>query len=321
MVLRGNSDERQDEAATTESRERARWLLPDFDEYKSLVASVLRQDQGRVTGDGDILTISPGPLLSRYPGVPGVPFQATFTRSAALDPGNRGIAFLTPVHPLVRAVLQRMRSRLYDGRTGDRVAVHPVPPGSGEGWLFTATGRLAADDGQLLEEPLIPVYVPLNPDGSPGEASQDAGTDTLRFRARPARGGPGVPESARERLAGGFEEAAAAALKEAARRLRERAAEVQSQLAADAERLAADLDRWHAAELAEAGRHLGVPGGTWQPGLFADTGRGAFRTIEEARALVDEEFRRRRKELATGYGVTDPAAPEPVGCLLLVEVG
>lgn len=321
MVLRGNPGERQDEAATAASRERARWLLPDFDEYKSLVASVLRQDQGRIAGDGDILTISPGPLLSRYPGVPAGPFQATFSRAAALDPANRGIAFLTPVHPLVRAVLQRMRSRLYDGRAGDRVAVHPVPPGSGEGWLFTATGRLAADDGQLLEEPLIPVCVPRNPDGSAADASQDADADTRRLRARPARGGPGITGQARERLAAGFEEAAALAQKEATRRLRERAAEVQAQLSADAERLAADLGRWHAAELAEAGQHLGTSGGTWQPGLFADTGHGAFRTIEEARALIDEEFRRRRKELATGFGVAEPAAPELVGCLLLVEAG
>ena len=91
------------------------------------------------------------------------------------------------------------------------------------------------------------------------------------------------------------------------------------QLAGDAARLAADLDRWHAAELAAAERGLaGSPGGGFQLGLFTDTGHGTFRTLEEARAMVDEEFRRRREALATGYGVTDPAAPEPVGCLLLV---
>ena len=61
-----------------------------------------------------------------------------------------------------------------------------------------------------------------------------------------------------------------------------------------------------------------APGGGFQLGLFTDTGHGTFRTLEEARAIVDEEFRRRREALATGYGVTDPAAPEPVGCLLLV---
>jgi chemotaxis response regulator CheB len=33
--------------------------------------------------------------------------------------------------------------------------------------------------------------------------------------------------------------------------------------------------------------------------LFADTGQGTFRTLKEARALVDEEFRRRRDALIT----------------------
>ena len=56
-----------------------------------------------------------------------------------------------------------------------------------------------------------------------------------------------------------------------------------------------------------------------QLGLFADTGQGAFRTVAEARAMVDEEFRRRRDALATGYGVADVTEPEPVGCLLCVE--
>ena len=64
---------------------------------------------------------------------------------------------------------------------------------------------------------------------------------------------------------------------------------------------------------------LQAPGGSVQLGLFTDTGHGTFRTLEEARALVDEEFRRRRDALATGYGVADPGAPEPVGCLLCVE--
>ena len=62
-------------------------------------------------------------------------------------------------------------------------------------------------------------------------------------------------------------------------------------------------------------------GGAVQLGLFADTGQGAFHTLAEARAMVDEEFRRRRDALATGYGVADVAEPEPVGCLLCVEAG
>ena len=259
MVLRGTGpgEEAEAEAGTAASRERARWLLPDFDEYQALVTSVVRQARGRIDGAGDVLTIAAGPLLEPVPGRARRAVPGHLLPRAALDPAQRGIAFLTPVHPLVRAVLQRMRSRLYDGRAADRVAVRPVDHGGGEGWLFTAIGRILADDGQLLEEPLIPVFVPREADGLPGEPSQDPDADTRRLRARPARGGPDAAGQARRRLAGGFDAAAAAALKEAARRLHQRAAEVRAQLAADAARLAADLDRWHAAELAEAERRPG----------------------------------------------------------------
>lgn len=321
LVLRGSpaEQEAEAEAGTTASRDRARWLLPDFGEYQALVSSVVRQSGGRVDDAGDLLTIDAGPLLRHYPGVPAAPFQATFSRGLALDPDQRGIAFLTPVHPLVRAVLQRMRSRLYDGRAADRVAVQPVT-GGGDGWLFTAIGRLLADDGQLLEEPLIPVFVPRESDGQPAAPSQDQEADTRRLRTRPARGGPEIIAQARRRLAAGFDAAAATALKEAARRLHERAADLRAQLAEDAAGLAVDLDRWHAAELAAAERGLAAgPGGTVQLGLFTDTGQGTFRTMEEARARVDDEFRLRRDALATGYGVAEPADPEPVGCLLCVE--
>jgi hypothetical protein len=108
-------------------------------------------------------------------------------------------------------------------------------------------------------------------------------------------------------------------MKEAARRLHLRAAELREQLAADASRLRSDLDRWHAVELAEAERRLVGPGSEAQLGLFTDAGHGTFRTLDEARALVDEEFRRRSDALAIGYGVSDPPEPEPVGCLLMAE--
>ena len=68
LVLRSKPDEHQAEADTGASRERARWLLPDFDEYRALVTSVVRQCQGRIEGTGDVLTIDPGPLLRQYPG-------------------------------------------------------------------------------------------------------------------------------------------------------------------------------------------------------------------------------------------------------------
>jgi len=122
-------------------------------------------------------------------------------------------------------------------------------------------------------------------------------------------------------LAAGFDAAAGASLDEAARRLAERAETLRAQLAADARRLAADLDRWHVAELAEAERRFAAASGDWvQLGLFADAGHGAFRTLDEAQKIVDEEFHRRRDELSRGFGVAEPGAPETVGCLLCVQV-
>jgi hypothetical protein len=251
--------------------------------------------------------------------VPSDAFLATFTRAVALDPDNRGVAFLTPVHPLVRAVLQRVRVRLYDSRAQDRVAAKPVA-GTSTGWLFTATGRIQADDGRLLEEPLIPVFIPRLDDGTPGPASQDEQADTRWLRVRPARvsGDPG--KTARDALSTGFDAARQAAMAEAARRLAQRAQQIRDQLAADAQRLTADLDRWRQVELAEAERRFATgPGDAVQLSLFADTGYGAFHTMDEARKIVEEEFTRRREALQRGFGVAEVTGCEPVGCLLCVE--
>ncbi|SCF20296.1 SNF2 family N-terminal domain-containing protein [Micromonospora haikouensis] len=320
-VLRSLPDERQAEAETTNSRQRASWILPDFDEYRELVASVVRQCGGHIRGGDRIMTITPGPLLAQYPHVPAEPFPATFLRAVALDPDHRGVAFLTPVHPLVRAVLQRVRTRLYDARAEDRVAVRPVA-GTGSGWLFTATGRIQADDGRLLEEPLIPVFVPRLDDGTPGTPSRDETADAKLLRARPAYSSDDSVSQARKKLADGFATARHAAMGEAARRLAERARQIRTQLAADANRLAADLERWRQAELAEARRRFATGfGDAVQLSIFADAGHGAFHTIDEAEKIVEEEFNRRRDALQRGFGIANVADPEPVGCMLCVEVG
>ncbi|GAA1966276.1 hypothetical protein GCM10009838_25010 [Catenulispora subtropica] len=319
-ILRSKPDEKQAEAEADASRDAAGWLLPDFDEFRDLVTSVLRQDGGHVTGSADVVTITAGPVLSQYPGVPAEPFPATFLRSVALDPDNRGVAFLTPVHPLVRAVLQRVRTRLYDPRATDRVAVKAIVEGP-EGWLFTTIGRLQADDGRLLEEPLIPVFVPCGQGGKPGEACQDQASDVRRLRVRAAPvESSAAAEAAMNRLASGFDAAAEHATREARRRLEERTQQTQDQLQAEAERLMHDLERWKNAELAEAERRFETSAGHGvQLGLFADVGHGDFQTLDEARKIVEEEFQLRRDALHTGYSVAATPEPELVGCILLVE--
>ncbi|MFC8419458.1 helicase-related protein [Streptomyces sp. NPDC057236] len=321
VLMQSMKNEKQIEGETTAAREQAGWLLPDFDEFRQLVASVVRQCGGSVMGNGDIVTIEPGPLLKQYPLVPQEAFQATFSRSVALEPEHHGIAFLTPAHPLVRAVLQRVRTRLYDERAANRVAVRPVVEGDG-GWLFTYVGRITSDDGRVLEEPLVPVFVPRNADGTPAAPSQDPTTDLRRLRQRPAPSGSlDIIDKARQELAPEFDTAVLCGQQEASRRIAVRAEALREHLTAQSQRLHADLDRWHTAELAEAERRFATSAGdSIQLGLFADTGHGAFHTVDEARAAVDDEFNRRRKALSRGYQVADVTAGEPVGCIVCVEV-
>jgi hypothetical protein len=225
------------------------------------------------------------------------------------------------VHPLVRAVLQRVRTRLYAPTATDRAAVRAVS-GTGEGWLFTVIGRLLADDGRLLEEPLIPVFVPRTAEGTPGSANLDEPGDTQRLKSKGARVDPGAAtRAAQERLAVGFDAAALLATAEAGRRLAERAEHARAQLAEQARRLGADLERWKNAELAEAERRfeLSRDGDTVQLGLFADIGHGEFATINEARKIVEEEFQVRRSALQHGFDVATITQPELVGCVLCVE--
>ncbi|GAA2455834.1 hypothetical protein GCM10010191_88870 [Actinomadura vinacea] len=318
VLMQGMRNEQQAEADTSTARELARWLLPDFEEFRRLVTSVVQQSGGRVTGGGEIVEISPGPLLTQYPQVPAEPFKATFSRAVALHPANRGLAFLTPVHPLVRAVLQRVRTRLYDDGARDRVAVRPIS-GEDEGWLFTFVGRIVSDDRRVLEEPLVPVFVP-HEEGRPGKASQDEGLDLKRLRQRGVADANGAVDKAWHKLSGSFETAADLAQAEASRRLAHRAEGLRAQLSAEADRLNRDLNRWHKAELAEAERRFSTSvGDVVQLGLFADMGNEGFHSLEEAKTLVDEEFDRRRQALSRGFQVADVDPAEPVGCVVCVE--
>ncbi|MFI7131330.1 helicase-related protein [Nonomuraea sp. NPDC050153] len=312
-LMQGMRNEKEAEADTDTAREQARWLLPDFEDFRRLVTSVVEQSGGKVKGRGDIVEILPGSRLSQYPQVPDEPFEATFNRSVALDPANRGLAFLTPVHPLVRAVLQLVRTRLYDEKASDRVAVRAVE--REEGYLFTFVGRVVSDDGRVLEEPFIPVFVPRD-----GASSHDETADLQLLRQRAVANAVDAVGKARARLAAGFDSAAEHAQQEATRRLTARAEKLQAQLNTEAARVRRDLDRWHEAELAETEHKFAAHfGDSVQIGLFTDMGHGAFHSLDEAKAVIDEEFAKRRNSLSRGFQVAPVGSAEPVGCIVRVE--
>ena len=58
-------------------------------------------------------------------------------------------------------------ARLYAPGSADRVVARAVV-GEESGWLVTFSARVSSNDGQILEEPLLAVYVARGHDGAPG---------------------------------------------------------------------------------------------------------------------------------------------------------
>src|SRR6266508_1307905 len=249
----------------------------------------------------------PGARLASYRGVSQVPFQATFERSVALEPANKGVHFLTPAHPLVRAVLQRVRARLWVPGARDRVAVRVATGAAEPGYLFTFTARIQGEDGTLLEEPLLRVWVAID-----GTVSQDHTADERRFRA--PRAGGDAAAWAQAHLEAGFDRAVRVAGGEARRRLDVRGEALGVELQAQVQRLEVDLEHWRDAERAEARRRF-ERGGADEPaqlGLFADDpAAGPLATLDEALTAIDQIFAERAGQLARAHRVGEVAGPDP----------
>ncbi len=312
-VLAGESFGPAEAASVAATEQRAALLAPSFAGYADLVRRVVAEEGGSLTGSGPIWQLSPGPRLASYRGVGEGTFLATFDRAVALDPANKGVAFLTPAHPLIRAVLQRVRARLWEPAARDRVAVRVVSSGD-PGYLVTFTARVQSQDGSLLEEPLLPVWV-----GVGAAASRDQDADERLFRT-PGSAGHGAAW-ARMHLGDGFDAAVRAATAEARRRLDARGTALAEELWTQVARLQADLDGWRAAERAEAQRRFEQAGaeGPAQLGLFADDpGVGPLATLDETLAAIERAFDNRAGQLARAHQVGRVAGPDPVGCLLVV---
>jgi len=313
-VLAGESFGPSEQTQVEPVERRAAQLAPSFAEYAELVRRVVVDEGGSFVNAGSTWRVDPGARLASYRGVSQVPFQATFERSVALEPANKGVHFLTPAHPLVRAVLQRVRARLWVPGARDRVAVRVATGAAEPGYLFTFTARIQGEDGTLLEEPLLPVWVAID-----GTVSQDHTADERRFRA--PRAGGDAAAWAQAHLEAGFDRAVRVAGGEARRRLDVRGEALGVELQAQVQRLEVDLEHWRDAERAEARRRF-ERGGADEPaqlGLFADDpAAGPLATLDEALTAIDQIFAERAGQLARAHRVGEVAGPDPVGCLLVV---
>ncbi|HWP37884.1 MAG TPA: helicase-related protein [Gemmatimonadales bacterium] len=297
-------------------------LLPDEIELEQAVCSMLGRDA--VTPDPTrtgVLRVAV-PWRLRGPDVAPAYPAVTFRRSVAVRYKADEVDYVTPLHPLVRALASEARRRLlhvYPGERGlpvRRLAARRVARGEPVSALFTFLASVEGEGG-LLQQDLLAVRVGLD-----GTIHGDPAANT---RYISDGGAPGeIPAGEIERLfAERFDEMRAVALAEARRWIEARVQELRVRRSQQAEMLLRDLERDVADRLQEIDeaerRGRGLVEESGQQRLFAEQeSRGGF---EARRAAVNAYAEERRRELADFQAVRDPETPRPLGALLLVPEG
>jgi len=304
-------------ASFPEALEAAEPLLPDDRALEEVVLAVLGPNAVRpLDGPEGIYRIEV-PWAYRGDEVKPVYEAATFRRSVAARYRADEVEFITPVHPLVKALAADARRRLLQvypnarGLPPRRLAARTVPPGEPASVVFTWLGRIEGGDG-LLEEHLIPIRVGLE-GGILGPPQENR-----RWLIAEATGH--VPKETLERMFGQrFKALLERARVEAEGWLRRRAEALRAHRKDLAEILRRDLERDLADRLQEIEeeerRARGLIDATGQLRLFAEQEVSGFQARREAL----ESYRRQRlEEIAAFEQVHAPAPPRPLGALFLV---
>ncbi|MCU0293324.1 MAG: DEAD/DEAH box helicase [Thermoanaerobaculaceae bacterium] len=298
-------------------------LLPDEDGIETLVRSALGGRMIPINGALGLFRLEI-PIDLRGPGVKASYPQATFRRSVAVRTKPRDVEFITPLHPLVRAMAAEARRQLLQvypgagGFTPQRLAARRVIGHERPSVVVTFLGSLIGVGG-VIEERLLAIRLALDgqPVGSPSDAleilaSADHPGEVPLPLARTLLG---------ERFPALYERAKACAEADLARRCEQLRAERLCQtelllveLEADVadRRREIDYEEKHAAGLVEEA--------TGQLRLFPNDPGGSthFRSQRQA---VDSFAQARREELQAHAEVRQAGEPQPLGAVLLVPEG
>jgi len=293
-------------------------LLPDDSELEKIVLESLGGGATPVTSREGIYRIEV-PLAYRSEGVAAVYPAVTFRRSVAVRYRADEMEYITPLHPLVRALAADARRRLLQvypsarGLPPRRLAARTVDPEEPPSVLFTFLAVIQGGGG-LLEEQLLAVRV--------GIHGQILGDPEGNLRLLNADNPGDVPRERLEQLfAGSFESLREEACKEAARWASNRAEALRRQRAEQAAILRRDLEIDSAdrlQEIAEEERQArGLIDDRGQMRLFGeeDPPNGGF---VARRAAVETYQKQRLEEIAEFERVEDPSPPRPLGALFLV---
>ena len=296
-------------------------LLPDDLGLEAFLVDLLGPGGFRPTAVEGVHRVEV-PRSLQGPAVAGVYPRATCRRSVAVATKPTEVEFITPLHPLIRAVGEDARRRLVHvypeepGLPPKRLAARRMATGQAPAVLFTFLGATEGDG--LIAEPLITVRIGVDGSLVPG------GEDDARLLADAGPAGE-VPAALIARLLSDrFDALYLRAREEAARWLSDRAQAVRSRRAqvghllredmlAYAEDRQRDLDDEERLATGREDRSTG------QQVLWAAEPRASG--YDARRAAVDTFVKRREEEIAQFEAVRDPAPARPLGALFLVPEG
>jgi superfamily II DNA or RNA helicase len=296
-------------------------LLPDDLDLERFLADVLGPAKFRPTDAEGIYRVTV-PRVFQGPDVAAAYPRATCRRSIAVKTQAAEVEFLTPLHPLLRAIAEDARRRLlyvYPDEIGlpaKRLAARrmaaPRPPAI----LFTFLGLVEGNG--VIEERLVTVRFGLD-----GTVQADEEED----RALLADTGPPgeVPAATLQSLfIEVFDRLYQQATEEAARRLAARVRAIQSRRAEEARLLREDMLAYAEDRRRELDEEERLVTGredraTGQQFLWAAQPRATG--LDARRAAIDTFVNRRQEEIAEFETVRDPAPPRPLGALFLVPEG
>lgn len=296
-------------------------LLPDDEQLEAIAQRALGPAAMKAGGAGMFrLEI---PLRWRGPGVAAVYPQATFRRSVAVA-APREVEFITPLHPLARALVDDAHRRLAQpaggsaGAPARRLAARLVTRGQAPSVAFTFLGAIQGGDGPV-EEPLITVRVGLD-----GQVLPE-GQDEVVWQDVVGAGTPRLPEVV-QAMAPHFDRLRDAASAEAHARLRRRSEAIRSRRSKLCvtlrEELARDLaDRLLELEKEARRRRGELEADTGQLRMFGAGGEVRQRNAETARKAAQHVADERARELEAYARIDEPAAPRALAALVLAPEG
>jgi len=296
-------------------------LLPDDQALENAVRQMIGPAAFRTTNAEHVYRITV-PLQYRGPEVEALYGRATFRRSVAVHHRAADVEFITPLHPLVRALATECRRRFLQiyasqrGLTPKRLAARRVPENEAASAVFTFLAHVDGHDG-TIEERLIAVRV-----SSTGEIVGD--TQQALGWIEESAGVGEVPAPLVARLfEQDFPNLADAAAEEAMQLMTREAERIRSERTELAQKLHEHVELDLADRLAELDederRARGLIEDTGALRLFGETEtRGGF---DARRAAARVEAERHHEEIDAFAVVNAPMPPRPLGALFLVPEG